>query len=407
MASSKLWEAPCSSGANLPLDVLFFEVLLCLPAKELCRLRAVCRSWNAITRDSMFTKAHASRHTDPLFVVTFWEGKNSWDCDANLGVSIMDMSGNVVKRIPIGKVIYWINLLPTRLDLVCLDIPGKGIGILNPSSGKSEMLPRCHNGYTRPRTRAGETHAFGLVASTGQYKMVRIVHLDHHFHNPSLHLCEVITLAKNYDKTWRRKRCAPVIVSPGHTSRRGGFMKNVVLDGIVYFMMDAGTTEPAGLVPFNLETEKWMATIPGPGSLHNLVGYEQPYRNYFELNQALSVANLRSCLVTVHNVRHSSVDLWFLRDVKTGLWVKTYSVSIQYDGLYSHNESYPLLVLNDGRIVFYKRQYEDTSKPQMHLLQSYDPETNGYTNLFEIKNVCSSCVGIYTGNLLSSKSDSC
>lgn len=145
-------------------------------------------------------------------------------------------------------------------------------------------------------------------------------------------------------------------------------MKNVVLHGIVYFMMDEDIREPAGLVPFNLETEEWMPTIRGPELLQSLVGFgeEQLYMSYFDLNYDLSVANLSGCLVTVHNIFDYSIDLWFLMDVESGIWVKKYSVGIQHAGMFSHRDAYPLLVLDGGRIVFYK---------PMHCYVRYDPET--------------------------------
>ncbi|CAN6171596.1 unnamed protein product, partial [Urochloa humidicola] len=56
-------EAPAaaSNAGVLPADVLF-DVLLRLPAKELCRLRAVCRAWRSLTFDPLFAVAHAAWH---------------------------------------------------------------------------------------------------------------------------------------------------------------------------------------------------------------------------------------------------------------------------------------------------------------------------------------------------------
>ncbi|KAF8654796.1 hypothetical protein HU200_061464 [Digitaria exilis] len=61
---SKLKAPLAAAAANdgaLPTDVLR-DVLLCLPADELCRLRLVCRSWRSLTSDPIFAKAHSSRH---------------------------------------------------------------------------------------------------------------------------------------------------------------------------------------------------------------------------------------------------------------------------------------------------------------------------------------------------------
>uniref|UniRef100_A0A0A9CA61 F-box associated domain-containing protein n=1 Tax=Arundo donax TaxID=35708 RepID=A0A0A9CA61_ARUDO len=262
-------------------------------------------------------------------------------------VSIMDLSGSVLKHIRISNA--QINVLPACLNLVCTRVVGDCIWVLDPATEDCAPLPSWQYDCVV------ETYAFGQVASTGQYKGLRIIHLGLNFIDPSKHLCEVITLDESNHRTWRRKQCSPVIVHPEKLFRRGGFMKNVVFNGIV-FMMILAVLEPAGVVPFNLETEEWMSTIPGPELLRSLVGVEleHPYVAVVELNCNLSLANLNSCLVTVHNFRGISIDLWFLMDCNRGLWVKNYSISVQlqHDDLYL-NEAYPLLVLDDGRIVLY------------------------------------------------------
>ncbi|KAL6622685.1 hypothetical protein ACP70R_032564 [Stipagrostis hirtigluma subsp. patula] len=74
-----------ASHGVLPADVLF-DVLLRLPADELCRLRLVCRSWHSLTSDRPFTKAarptrHATRTSSPLIGSTAARF-TSWACPA-------------------------------------------------------------------------------------------------------------------------------------------------------------------------------------------------------------------------------------------------------------------------------------------------------------------------------------
>ena len=75
----------------LPTDVLY-EVLLRLPAKELCRLRLVCRAWRSLTSDPGFARAHASRH--PPLVAGIW---NSTE------VHLLDLTCRniIVRRLPL------------------------------------------------------------------------------------------------------------------------------------------------------------------------------------------------------------------------------------------------------------------------------------------------------------------
>ncbi|CAN6199702.1 unnamed protein product [Urochloa humidicola] len=50
-----------ANSIELPADVLY-EILLRFPAKEVGRLRLVCRSWRSLTSDPSFIRAHSSRH---------------------------------------------------------------------------------------------------------------------------------------------------------------------------------------------------------------------------------------------------------------------------------------------------------------------------------------------------------
>nr|CAB3452268.1 unnamed protein product [Digitaria exilis] len=84
-----------SNMGALPLDAVY-EILLCLPAKLLCRLRAVCRPWRALLSDPQFALAHVARHPEPLIALAVapYAG-NKGD---GVIVDIMDLSGQIVKR---------------------------------------------------------------------------------------------------------------------------------------------------------------------------------------------------------------------------------------------------------------------------------------------------------------------
>jgi len=52
----------------LPSELLI-EILLLLPAKDVCRVRAVCPSWRSLTYDPLFVAAYAARCPGPLLAV--------------------------------------------------------------------------------------------------------------------------------------------------------------------------------------------------------------------------------------------------------------------------------------------------------------------------------------------------
>jgi hypothetical protein len=76
MALSKPLAAPegrtmpalaASNAGVLPADAVY-EILLRVPAKDLCRFRAVCRPWRSLLSDPHFIAAHAAHHPGPLIV---------------------------------------------------------------------------------------------------------------------------------------------------------------------------------------------------------------------------------------------------------------------------------------------------------------------------------------------------
>ncbi|CAL4897516.1 unnamed protein product [Urochloa decumbens] len=101
---------PLAVAANycaLPADVLY-DILLRLPAKEICRLRLVCRSWQSLTSDPIFARAHSRRHRPHVVVLGFRSHE----------VDVVDLHGSVVKRIPIGH--HAGEVLSTHSDLLCV-----------------------------------------------------------------------------------------------------------------------------------------------------------------------------------------------------------------------------------------------------------------------------------------------
>ncbi|KAM0871749.1 hypothetical protein ACQ4PT_039186 [Festuca glaucescens] len=108
--------AATSDDGLLPTDVLR-DILLRLPAKPLCRLRAVCRSWRFLLSDSWFAAAHEVRQ-QPLVAVCKWE---RWDLVEGYGVKPQDIqilgtSGHLVRQMRVENCV-----LDYRSNVVCRD----------------------------------------------------------------------------------------------------------------------------------------------------------------------------------------------------------------------------------------------------------------------------------------------
>ncbi|CAD6254718.1 unnamed protein product [Miscanthus lutarioriparius] len=387
-SSSKLSHAVpvanTGAPATLPADALF-EVLLRLPAKDICRLRAVCRSWRALTSDPHFAAEHKSRHTEPFFAVTFRDGDVS-------GVAIVSLSGQILRRISFAS--DRIELLLTHLDRLCvirMCKPSLAAWVLNPATAAHLTLPGLHSdefvgscierrfdfgSYVTHNCKT-VTYAFGQVASTGDYKVLRISHP--HPDNSQPQLCDIITLDGSSQGRWRRKQ------NPPRDLCREEIVECLAVNGVVHFFFDYGLMEPTSIAPFNLDTEKWMPTLRGPEPLRSA-------KFGFIYERAVSLANLNGSLVIVDNdFGISNHDLWFIVDHKRGLWVKKYSLSVEQICDYAR----PLLILDDGRIVVF-----DMVK---RLLQCYDPTTGNLADVLDFGAIGlaeSQSIAVYTGSLL-------
>ncbi|KAL6639572.1 hypothetical protein ACP70R_023302 [Stipagrostis hirtigluma subsp. patula] len=391
----------------LPVDVLF-DVLLCLPAKDLCRLRVICRPWRSLTSNPLFIKAHTARHPETLFLAIFRGDE--------MHIDIMDLSGNVMMRIgiPDGH-----KVQRTRLDMVCVTTERNSCCVLNPATGAVYALPESpakeHMGLVqvwRPFT----SFTFGHVASTGEYKVLRIFNRPEFF-DPGPQLCEAFTINHGASHApWRGKQSRDFFVECQEAN------SGVVVDGVVYFLTDSvydvfiddGSDIIDGLYPdficsFDLETEEWREDIQGPISPNFFIqgptssnfvrDVENAVEEYMSIWNQLSLAELKGYLVLAYHRRHqSTMDLWFLTDYDTRSWVKEYS--IQTELIIPANDNsmkpfmrpllVPLVVLNDGRIVIWQR-----STGLMHI---YDPIASTFTEV-EMRPLAQ--VGLYTGSPLS------
>ncbi|KAM0851231.1 hypothetical protein ACQ4PT_052563 [Festuca glaucescens] len=232
MASSKLRPAASSSDDLVPVPDSMYEILLRQPAKELCRLRAVCRSWRALTSSPLFIAAHKARHTNPLLVVGYAKGNST-----SIRFGVVDLSGgNALGRIP--KV-------------------GGGTVPVHKTAGDVVRVPASED---------EEIH----VSSTGEYKALRITGLGDEPCS-GRQLCEVITFDGTDHGRWRGKQGPPSLLDTRFV---------IVVGAVVYFLMKFYSldsdhqlliAEPSSIVSFNLGTEEWMGILRGPAPVRKFI----------------------------------------------------------------------------------------------------------------------------------------
>uniref|UniRef100_A0A0E0LHX2 F-box domain-containing protein n=1 Tax=Oryza punctata TaxID=4537 RepID=A0A0E0LHX2_ORYPU len=365
----------------LPPEMLH-EVLLRLPSKPICRLRAVCRSWRSFTSDPLFAAAHAARHPHTALLLAV-----GVETSPTPRINLVDLSGNVVKHIPCtgkGRVIC----SHSSNDHVVLDGSDDHIiRILHPTTSSALALPRR-------RTKGGDRvwFAFGLHATshsnTGQHsKLLRIVEARDY----SL-TSEIITTSDTKPKPQWRKTANP----PGYLDWR--CTNGVVFRGAAYFVLSyclaASSLIQTGCLPsFDLETEQWSMTLQGPTKtiIHDANGTH----NCTGLAAHLKLAALKGTLSAAHWRNHDSiVDLWFLTDFDKGTWSKEYRVNVDFvffgTGIYV--EVLPLLVTDEGEVVLWLQA------GMKAIVQIYNPVTKISLDITEMS--IDAGVGVYTGSPL-------
>ncbi|KAF8668609.1 hypothetical protein HU200_051783 [Digitaria exilis] len=213
MASALLRGADplATNDGVLPTDVLR-EILLRVPAKELCRLRLVCRSWRSLTSDPRFATAHSARH--PMFVGVL--------PDTGLDeIHLVDLhSGSVVKRIRGPKGLC--SHLSTQAGLVCvsaepIDRAAQDL-VLNPATGAVSALP------VGDRPSMVLACVLGHVPSTGEYKVVRV---GNQVEERMKTVFQVVALGGG-EQRWRTKPSPVDIITDSR------FI--AVVSGVAYFM---------------------------------------------------------------------------------------------------------------------------------------------------------------------------
>ncbi|KAK3126782.1 hypothetical protein QOZ80_7AG0562450 [Eleusine coracana subsp. coracana] len=204
---------------ELNLDALR-HVLLLLPAKDLCRLRAVCQTWRSTTSDPIFITSHESRHPGLLLLAKFKDDKTH--------IHVVDLSGRIVKTMKDTSVNHF--LMFTRLSLACLSTDWNRCRVTNPATGAVHILPQDPAPEHVKRVNLSNPYTFfalGRVASSGEYKVLRMFNRTG-FLDLGEQLFEVYTInGGTTPARWRGRQSPECFIE----TRTG-----VVIDGVVYFL---------------------------------------------------------------------------------------------------------------------------------------------------------------------------
>ncbi|CAN6180577.1 unnamed protein product [Urochloa humidicola] len=233
--------AASNDGALLHHDMAY-EILLRVPARSLCRFRAVCKPWLSLLTDPPFVAAHAARHRgDPFFAVAV-AGKVA-------EVKLLDTCGRAVKRVRVGPASSLRQMRP-HLDLVLLhgvaDLKRKALRLLDPATGAISSLPNRDDSLSC-------SFVLGrAVSSTGGHGAYKVLSID---------TCpcaaqpfKVLTVGGR-GSTWIAMPTPPVRIKAFDN-------RTVVTKGIVYHHVDNAYSWR--VAAFDLEAEQWWPYISPP-----------------------------------------------------------------------------------------------------------------------------------------------
>uniref|UniRef100_A0A0D9WX54 F-box domain-containing protein n=1 Tax=Leersia perrieri TaxID=77586 RepID=A0A0D9WX54_9ORYZ len=265
--------APFGAVEGVLPPELLLEVMLRLPTKPICRLRAVCRSWMSFTMEPLFLEAYTARNPHPLLAVA--------------------VSGDVSISWTCPETRRWMG---GGDHIVSLPDPATGFVSTLPFGIGEEIARR--NGRGRLAW-----FAFGQTASTGEYKLLRVLQELQYGYEPDL-VCDQVFTVSDVNVQWRKMVSPPGFLDPSCTN-------GVVLKGSAYFFLDHWLLDRysynISIPSFDFATEQWSMTLQGP--INRILQETNSTLNYNELTDRLIC--VQPLLVT--------------NEGKEILWVKTES----------------------------------------------------------------------------------
>jgi F-box interacting protein len=263
--------------------------------------------------------------------------------------------------------------------LLCVvgDAGTAAVSVLDPATGDVTNIPAYATGDM-----TSSAYVFGHVpAATGDHKVLRVftaVYDGRTIRQP----CEVLTVVSGDDGEQQRWRPAPSPPVPVDTLDP---RHRAVTGGVAHFLVPR-RAEYDVIVSFDLAAEQWRPS---------LLRCPLPKAKRHCHSSSLSLVELNGCLAFVHpDYRAYAMDMWLLVDLEKGpAWVRVESLPL---GKILRNKqeimARPLMVLEDGRIVFWVRA-------PYNVVRVYNPRTGECEETVDFGKL-TSIVGLYRGDLL-------
>ncbi|XP_058097686.1 F-box protein At3g07870-like [Magnolia sinica] len=273
----KLERAPALS------DDVIFNILLRLPPESLPNLRLVCKNWYNVISDPLFIEAHLHR-SEPGFI--FQKRISRSKCKTHfMEIKEGDIKVHDLDLHCPGRICASCNgliLLESMLSLY----------VINPISKQRIILPPSDLSFKYPLSY--EIYGFGFNSITKEYKVVHVCEYKKR-KTPIPLGCEITTVGSD---SWRE------IDGPffGLTELR----IPISASGILHWAIGMDY-----IVSMDVGNEKFHKT-PFPNCSRRSY-------HFLELGEFLSFANRESPV---------QIDVWILKDLDGGEWIKQLSIGV-------------------------------------------------------------------------------
>lgn len=226
---------PAARRINLPIDVIT-EILRRLPAKDILRIRSVCKLWNSLTRENQFISQHMNNPPNPddLGIITLYQSHNPMKFKFFAHCFVNGFHEfNMIDLYELGEDSFQVS--NSCRGLVCIYGRFSTTYVVNPSIKEVLEAPRTKN-------RAQASIALVHDESSGKYKLIRLFELAVRDRTG----CEIFELGSY---SWR---AAPYALSSVKYNSLP-----VVVNGAIYWLANLVLQDETIVISLDIKSERF------------------------------------------------------------------------------------------------------------------------------------------------------
>ncbi|XP_071699982.1 F-box/kelch-repeat protein At3g23880-like [Rutidosis leptorrhynchoides] len=307
---------------------LIVEILTRLPVESLLRCKSVCKSWCSIISDPLFVKSHlklsSNRNNYANHRIIFRNVSRINVKTCNLYNVLYDKPINAIELdYPLKHLQKSVSIVGSCNGLLCIRVEYDTLFIWNPSTRRSNKLPKCN---FEPRSNWFMSYGFRYDRLTDDYKVVGMP-------------CLTVNAVKHYTQV------KIYSLKTGNWKNVGDFPHRTLLNDEGKF--SNGAIHWAGRRYLG-SLHSWTIVSVGLGN-ESYGEVPQPVHDEGYTNLTLGVLEEKLCVVC--DYRGKCADVWVMKVYgEQYSWTKLVSVPYLTDPD-RYRYSVPLCVSNDGKVL--------------------------------------------------------